>query len=254
VFGFRDALYFMVRRDLKVRYAQTILGFGWAVLQPFTQVVVFSIFFGRLAHLDSEGIPYPLFSIAAVVPWTYFSNSTTAGAASLTGSVSIAGKVYFPRLLLPLTPIGAGLIDFGIGIGLLLGVMAVYGMAPTPTALATLPLLVSAAALAALSLSVWLAPLGAKYRDVRYVAPFLLQMLMFVTPVIYTANAVPSSLEPIYALNPMVGVVSGFRSAFLGVGSMPWGAIALSYAVSLILLTTGLTYLRRVERVLADIA
>jgi homopolymeric O-antigen transport system permease protein len=251
---FRDAFYFMVRRDIKVRYAQTVLGFGWAVLQPFTQMIVFSVFFGGVAGLSSGGVPYPMFSIAAVVPWTYFSNAATSGSSSLIGNVAILSRIYFPRLLVPLTPVGAGLLDFGIGIGLLIGVMGAYGRTPPATAFLVLPLLMLAAALAALALIVWLSPLGVQYRDVRYVAPFFLQMFMFITPVIYTPSTVPSAIRPFYAVNPMVGVVNGFRSAFLGIGSMPWGALGLSYAVSSILIATGLLYFRRVERVFADIA
>ena len=254
VVEFRDALYFMVRRDIKVRYAQTVLGFGWAVLQPFTQVVIFSVFFGGLAGIKSGSIPYPLFSIAGVVPWTYFSNAATGGSASLMGSGSMMSKIYFPRVLMPLTSVGAGFVDFLIGVGLLLGVMGAYGRTPPASAFLYLPLLALAASLAALGVVVWLAPLGVQYRDVRYVVPFFIQMFMFITPVIYTTSSVPSSVRPFYALNPMVGVVNGFRSAFLRTGSMPWGALGLSYAVSATLIVTGLFYFRRVERVFADIA
>jgi lipopolysaccharide transport system permease protein len=254
VVRFRDLLYFMIRRDIKVRYAQTILGFGWAVLQPFTQMIVFSIFFGGLAGISSAGIPYPVFSIAAVVPWTYFQNAVSGAASSLIGSSGMIGKVYFPRLLMPLSPIGAGLVDFGIGLGLLLGVMGAYGRTPPPIMLLYLPVLVLAAALASSAFAVWLSALGVQYRDVRYVAPFFLQIMMFITPVIYVTGHVPASVRPFYALNPMVGVVSGFRAAFLRIGTMPWGSLGLSLGVSSILIVTGLAYFRRVERVFADIA
>lgn len=251
---FRDALYFMMRRDIKVRYAQTILGFGWAVLQPFTQMIVFSVFFGGLAGISSGSVPYPVFSIAAVVPWTYFSNAATTGSTSLIGNTSLVSKIYFPRLLVPLTSIGAGLVDFAIGIGLMLGVMGAYGRTPPATAFLYLPVLVVASAFAALGIVVWLCPLGVQYRDVRYVVPFFIQMLMFVTPVIYTPASVPASIRPFYALNPMVGVVEGFRSAFLRTGPMPWGSIGLSFAVSSALIALGISYFRRVERVFADIS
>lgn len=254
VVRFRDALYFMIRRDIKVRYAQTVLGFGWAVLQPFTEVVVFSVFFGGLAGIKSGAIPYPLFSIAGVVPWTYFSNAATAGSSSLIGSSSVVSKIYFPRLLMPLTSICAGVLDFLIGIGLLLGVMGAYGRAPSATAFLYLPVLMLAAGLASLGLVIWLAPLGVQYRDVRYVVPFFIQMCMFCTPVIYTASAVPASVRPFYPLNPMVGVVDGFRSAFLGTGSMPWGELGLSLAISSGLIVSGLLYFRRAERLFADIS
>jgi lipopolysaccharide transport system permease protein len=251
---FRDLFYFLVRRDIKVRYAQTILGFGWSILQPFTQMVVFSIFFGALAGVSSAGVPYPVFSIAAVVPWTYFSNAVNAGSTSLIGSAGIVSKVYFPRLLVPLAPIGAGLVDLGIGLLLLLGVMAAYGLVPSLAALVLTPFFVFLAALAAAAFSVWLSVLGVQYRDVRYITPFFLQLLLFITPVIYVVSRVPDWIQPFYALNPMVGVIGGFRSAYLGIGDMPYESLAISFAVSTVLLVTGLMYFRRVERVFADIA
>lgn len=254
VVHFRDLLYFMVRRDVRVRYAQTILGFGWAVLQPFTQMVVFSVFFGGLAGISSAGVPYPLFSIAAVVPWTYFQNSVNGAASSLMGNTGLIGKVYFPRLLVPLSPIGAGLLDFAIGIGLLVAMMGAYGRTPPASVVLYLPVLVVAALFASAAFAVWLSVLGVQYRDVRYIAPFLLQLMLFVTPVIYVTSKVPSSLRPFYALNPMVGVVSGFRSAFLRTDAMPWGSIGTSFIVSAGMLGAGLAYFRRVERVFADIA
>ena len=162
---YRDLLYFLIRRDIKVRYAQTILGFGWAVLQPFTQMVVFSVFFGALAGIASGGVPYPVFSITAVVPWTYFSNAVLAAATSLMGSAGIVSKIYFPRLLIPLAPVGAGLVDLAIGVGLLVAVMAAYGMAPPPDVLLFLPILVVAAAAAASAFAIWLSVLGVQFRD-----------------------------------------------------------------------------------------
>jgi lipopolysaccharide transport system permease protein len=251
---FRDLFYFLVRRDIKVRYAQTVLGFGWAILQPFTQMVVFSIFFGALAGISSAGVPYPVFSIAAVVPWTYFQNAVNAGSTSLVGSAGIVSKVYFPRLLVPLAPIGAGLVDLGIGLLLLLAVMAVYGIVPSLAALLLTPLFVLLAALAAAGFSIWLSVLGVQYRDVRYITPFFLQLLLFVTPVIYVVSRVPDWIQPFYALNPMVGVIGGFRSAYLGIGEMPYQSLVISLGVSLVLIVTGLLYFRRVERVFADIA
>lgn len=251
---FRDLFYFLIRRDIKVRYAQTILGFGWATLQPFTQVIVFSIFFGALAGISSAGVPYPVFSVAAVVPWTYFSNAVAAGSTSLIGSAGIVSKIYFPRLLVPLAPVGAGLVDLAIGLLLLLGVMAAYGLLPTMAALLLTPLFVALAALAAAALSVWLSVLGVQFRDVRYITPFLLQLMLFVTPVIYVVGSVPEWARPFYSINPMVGVIGGFRSAYLGIGDMPYQSLAISFVVSTTLLLTGLLYFRRVERVFADIA
>jgi lipopolysaccharide transport system permease protein len=251
---FRDLFYFLVRRDIKVRYAQTVLGFGWAILQPFSQMVVFSIFFGGLAGVSSGGVPYPVFSIAAVVPWTYFANAVLAGSTSLIGSAGIVSKVYFPRLLVPLAPVGAGIVDLLIGIGLLLAVMAAFGIVPTTAAIVATPVLALAAALAAAALGVWLSVLAVQYRDVRYITPFVLQLMLFVTPVIYVVASVPEWIRPFYSINPMVGVIGGFRSAFLGIGPMPYSSIATSFVVSSILLITGLLYFRRVERVFADIA
>jgi len=251
---FRDLFYFLVRRDIKVRYAQTILGFGWAILQPFSQMIVFSIFFGALAGISSAGVPYPVFSIAAVVPWTYFANAVTAGSTSLIGSAGIVSKVYFPRLLVPLAPIGAGLVDFAIGLALLLGVMAVYGIVPSLAALFVTPVLIVLAGLAAAGFSIWLSVLGVQYRDVRYITPFFLQLMLFVTPVIYVVSKVPEWIQPLYSLNPMVGVIGGFRSAFLGIGDMPYESLAISFIVSSFLIVTGLLYFRRVERSFADIA
>ena len=254
MFRFRDALQFMVRRDVKVRYTQTVLGFGWAVLQPLTQVVVFSVFFGHLAGVSADGVPYPVFSVAGVIPWTYFSVAATMSTTTLVGGGSLLSKIYVPRALMPLTPVLACLLDFVIGIGLLVAVLVGYGRFPPATAFLYLPCLVVAAVLAALAFAIWLAPLAVQYRDVRYVAPFLIQTLMFVTPVIYAATLVPPSLRPLYALNPMVGVVTGFRAAFLGIGAMPWGSIGLSCLVSIALIVAGLAYFRRVERIFADIA
>lgn len=251
---FKDLFYFLVRRDIKVRYAQTILGFGWAILQPLSQMVVFSIFFGGLAGVSSGGVPYPVFSIAAVVPWTYFANAVAAGSTSLIGNAGIVSKVYFPRLLVPLSPVGAGIVDLVIGVGLLVAVMAAYGMVPTAAAIVATPVLAAAAALAAAGLGIWLSVLGVQYRDVRYITPFLLQLMLFVTPVIYVVASVPEWIRPFYSINPMVGVIGGFRSAFLGIGPMPYGSILMSFLVSSFLVVTGLLYFRRVERVFADIA
>ena len=254
VVQFRDLLYFMVRRDIRVRYAQTVLGFGWSVLQPFLQMVVFSVFFGGLAGISSGGIPYPVFSIVAVVPWTYFQNAVNGATSSLMGNSGLVSKVYFPRLLVPLSPIGAGLVDYVIGIALLLGVMGVYGRTPPLTAFLYLPVITLAAVFAASAFSIWLSALGVQYRDVRYIAPFLLQLMLFITPVIYVTSRVPESVRPFYALNPMVGVVSGSRAAFLKTTPMPWHTLGISFTVSTVLLALGLVYFRRVERFFADIA
>jgi lipopolysaccharide transport system permease protein len=251
---FRDLFFFLVLRDIRVRYSQTVLGFGWSVLQPFLQMVVFSVFFGALAGISSGGVPYPVFSIAAVVPWTYFNNAVTASSTSLITNASVVNKVYFPRLFIPLSPVAAGFVDHAIGLVLLFCVMGVYGIAPAFPAVLLLPALIVLLALVTAAISTWLAALGGQYRDVRYVTPFVLQLLLFVTPVIYVVSSVPASVRAFYALNPLVGIISGFRAVLLDHGGIPWGSMATSLVASLVLLATGLWYFRRVERAFADIA
>jgi lipopolysaccharide transport system permease protein len=251
---FRDLFFFLVLRDIRVRYSQTVLGLGWSVLQPFLQMVVFSVFFGALAGIGSGGLPYPVFSIAAVVPWTYFNNAATAGASSLISNSTLVTKVYFPRLFIPLSPVAAGLVDHAIGLVLLFGVMGVYGIVPPFPAVLLLPFLIALLVLVSAATSIWLAALGGQYRDIRYITPFVLQLLLFVTPVIYVVSSVPASLRPFYAINPLVGVVSGFRAVLLGHSAIPWGAISTSAIATFLLLAGGLWYFRRVERAFADIA
>jgi len=251
---FRDLLLYFVLRDVRVRYSQTVLGFGWSVLQPFLQMVVFSIFFGGLAGISSGDVPYPVFSLAAVVPWIYFLNGVSASSISLISNAQLIGKVYFPRLLVPLAPLGAGIVDLAIALGLLFGVMAVYGIFPPLWGLLVLPLLVVLVVLAAAGFSIWLAALGALYRDVRYVTPFFLQTLLFVTPIIYVVESVPESVRPFYSINPLVGVVGGFRSALLGQGPLPVDSLMTSAIVSITLIVAGLWYFRGVERAMADVA
>jgi lipopolysaccharide transport system permease protein len=251
---FRDLFYFLVLRDIRVRYSQTVLGFGWSVLQPLLQMVVFSVFFGALAGISSGGVPYPVFSIAAVVPWTYFNNAVTASSTSLITNAAVVNKVYFPRLFIPLSPVAAGFVDHAIALVLLFCVMGVYGIAPAFPALLLLPVLIVLLALVAAGVSIWLAALGGQYRDVRYVTPFVLQLMLFVTPVIYVVSSVPSSVRPFYALNPLVGIVSGFRAVLLGEPAIPWESLGTSLLVSIALLAAGLWYFRRIERAFADIA
>lgn len=254
VWRYRDLLFFLVLRDIRVRYSQTVLGFGWSLLQPLLQMVVFSIFFGALAGISSGDVPYPVFSLAAVVPWIYFLNAVSASSVSLIANAQLVSKVYFPRILIPLAPIGAGLVDLVIALGLLFAVVFAYGIVPPFPAVLLLPVLCALLVLAASGISIWLAALGAQYRDVRFVTPFFLQTLLFVTPVIYVVSEVPERLRPFYSLNPLVGVVSGFRAAVIGQGPVPWDAMAASLIVSLVLATLGLAYFRRVERAFADIA
>ena len=254
VLRYRDLLFFLVLRDIRVRYSQTVLGFGWSILQPLLQMVVFSVFFGVLAGISSGDVPYPAFSLAAVVPWTYFLNAVSASSISLIANAQLVSKVYFPRILIPLAPIGAGLVDLLIALGLLFVVVLAFGIVPPFPAVLLLPVLVVLLVLAAGGVSIWLAALGAQYRDVRFVTPFFLQTLLFVTPVIYVVSEVPDRLRPFYALNPLVGVVSGFRAVVLGQGPIPLGSMLTSLVVSLVLTTLGLAYFRRVERAFADIA
>lgn len=254
MFRFRDLFFFLVLRDIRVRYSQTVLGFGWSVLQPFLQMVVFSVFFGALAGISSGGVPYPVFSIAAVVPWTYFNNAVTASSTSLITNAAVVNKVYFPRLFIPLSPVAAGLVDHAIGLVLLFCVMGVYGIAPAFPAVLLLPVLIALLVLVTAGVSTWLAALGGQYRDVRYVTPFVLQLMLFITPVIYVVSSVPSSVRAFYALNPLVGIISGFRAVLLGDGAIPWGSLATSVVVGVVLLGAGLWYFRKVERAFADIA
>jgi len=251
---FRDLFRFFVLRDIRIRYSQTVLGLGWSVLQPFLQTVVFTIFFGGLAGVSSGNVPYAVFSIAAVVPWTYFNNAVTNASTSLITNQQLVAKTYFPRLFIPLSPLGAGLVDLGIGIVLLLVVELAYGYYPAWWVIFALPLLVAMLFLAAAGIAIWLSALGALYRDVRYVAPFLLQILLFVTPVIYVVGSVPASLRPFYAINPLVGVIGAFRATFVHQSPLPLGSMLISVVVSLVLVVTGLIYFRRVERVFADVA
>lgn len=254
ILRYRDLLYFLIRRDVRVRYSQTVLGFGWSVLQPLLQMIVFSVFFGALAGIKSGTVPYPVFSLAAVVPWTYFNNAVTSSSTSLITNGQLVSKVYFPRLLIPLAPVGAGLIDHAIAVGILLIVMAIYGIFPPLWGIPFLLVLVLLLILCTMAVSIWLAALGVQYRDVRYVTPFFLQSLLFVTPIIYVVSSVPNAARPFYSLNPLVGIISGFRSAMLGQGALPVGSMLTSLAVSTVMILAGLRYFRHVERAFADIA
>ncbi len=255
---YRELLYFLVWRDVKLRYKQTLLGAAWAILQPSLTMVVFTIFFGRLAGIGSEGVPYPVFSYAALLPWTFFAQGLTQSSNSLVGSSHLITKVYFPRLVIPLASILAGTVDFALAFVVLAGLMAFYGIAPT-VAMAALPALLVLAFVTALGAGTWLSALNVEYRDVRFVVPFFVQIWLFVTPVIYPAKAVMGKLQELglpgwlYGLNPMVGVVEGFRWALLGIGTPPGPVIWASAVVAVILLITGAAYFRRVEKTFADV-
>jgi lipopolysaccharide transport system permease protein len=254
VWAYRELLYFFVWRDIKVRYKQTLLGVAWAILQPLLAMVVFTVFFGRLAGIDQEtgGVPYPVFAYAALLPWTYFANSLSECASSLVGAQHLVTRIYFPRLLLPLSGTLSGVVDLAIAFVVLLGMILWYGIELT-WGLALLPLFVLLAMLTALAVGLWLAALNVKYRDVQYTLPFMTQLWLFITPVAYPVSIVPESLRWLYGLNPMVGVVEGFRWALTGTTTPEWGAIAASTVVMTALLVSGIAYFSRAERTFADV-
>ena len=249
---YRELLYFLVWRDVKVRYKQTVLGATWAIIQPFFTMVVFSIFFGRLAGIPSDGLPYPIFAYCALLPWQLFSHAMTESGNSLVANQNLITKVYFPRLVIPLSAVLAGLVDFGVAFLVLLGMMAYYGMAPT-MAVATLPLFILLAIATALAVGLWLSALNVQYRDVRYTIPFLTQFWLFATPIAYPSSLVPEGWRVLYGLNPMAGVVEGFRWALLGTRNAPGPMLAVSIAVVVALLIGGLYYFRRMEKTFADV-
>lgn len=249
---YRELLYFLVWRDVKVRYKQTALGAAWALLQPLLAMVIFSIVFGRLAGVPSDGVPYPIFAYAALLPWQLFAFSLTESSNSLVGNKNLLTKVYFPRLVIPLASLGVGLVDFSIAFLVLIG-MLVYFKVQVTLALLWVPAFVALAVLCALAMGIWFSALNVRYRDVRYVIPFLTQFWLFATPVAYPASLVPDGWRLLYGLNPMVGVVEGFRWAVLGTSASLGPEVWVSVLVVVALLTSGLYYFRRMERTFADI-
>ena len=250
--AYRDLFYFLVSRDIKVRYKQTVLGGLWAIIQPLFMMVVFSVFFGRLAKIPSDGVPYPVFSYSALVAWGYFANCVSTSSNSVISSGGLISKVYFPRLIAPLSPVVSGLLDFTIAFVILITMMLYYRIYPTITTL-LLPLLVILMMLAAAGVGMILAPLNAKYRDIGYTIPFLIQFWMFASPVVYPASMLPEKYHLIYAINPMAGVIEGFRSALLGTVAFPTQMLLVSTIVSLSLFIIGALYFRQTERYFADI-
>ena len=248
----RELVYFFIWRDLKVRYKQTALGATWALLQPLATMIVFSLFFGRLAKMPSDGVPYPVFSYAALVPWLFFANGLAQGANSLVGNAHLLTKVYFPRLALPLSSLLAGGADFLVAFVGLVGLMAYFGIALTSRVL-FLPAFILLALVTSLGVSLWLAAVNVQFRDVRHTVPFLTQFWMFATPIAYPSSLLLEPWRTFYGINPMAGVVEGFRWALLGVDSPPGTMVAVSAAVAVTLLVTGAYYFRRVERTFADI-
>lgn len=248
---YRELLFVLALRDIKVRYKQTVLGFAWAIIQPVMLMIVFSIFFGRLAQMPSDGHPYPIFVYAGLLPWTFFANSVTNSANSLVGSSNLISKVYFPRLIIPLSSVGSGLVDFAIASAVLLLMMVYYGMAIGANLLVA-PILVAGVILTALGVGTCLAALNVAYRDFRYVVPFLVQFWMFATPVVYPASLVPSEWRWLLYINPMSGVIEGFRSAFL---DRPFDVpgMLISLGIAAALFVGGLAYFEQVERRFADV-
>src|SRR5580693_9420691 len=243
---YRELLYFLVWRDIKVRYKQTALGAAWAILQPVMTMLVFSVFFGRLAKVPSDGVPYPVFAYCALLPWQLFAFALTESSNSLVASQNLITKVYFPRLIIPIASVLAGLVDFAIAFVILLVMMLYYGIVPT-AAVALLPLFLLLAVATALSVGLWLSALNVKYRDVRYTIPFLTQFWMFATPVAYSSSLVPERWRAIYGLNPMAGVVEGFRWILLGKAQGPGPLLTVSIAAVLALLVFFLLYSRPTE-------
>lgn len=249
---YRELLYFFVWRDLKVRYKQTILGAAWAILQPFLTMVVFSIFFGRLAQVPSDDLPYPVFAYSALVPWTFFANGLTQATNSIVSNAGMVKKTYFPRLTLPVATVMAGLVDFALALAVLIGMMFFFHIVPTNNII-WLPLLLLLALVTSMGASLWFAALNVQFRDVRYIVPFLVQFWLFLTPIAYPSSIVPEQWRLIYSLNPMVGVVEGFRWALLGTDTTPGPIIIVSSIVALLLLAGGAIYFRRMESSFADI-
>ncbi len=249
---FKDLLYFLTWKEIKVRYRQTVMGMSWAIMQPFFTMVVFSIFFGRLAKIPSDGIPYPLFCYSAMLPWLLFANGVTKSANSLVGNAPLLKKVYLPRIFLPLSTVVSGLIDFILAFIVLIGMMYYYGMAPTVN-IVWLPFFILAAVAASFGVGLVLSALNVQFRDVRLLVPFFVQLWMFMTPVVYPTNLLAERWQLLYSLNPMVGVVDGFRWALLGVGSSPGPGIIFSLLVVVVLLTGGVFYFCRMEKTFADV-
>ena len=250
--AYRDLFYFLVLRDIKVRYKQTVLGGLWAIIQPFFMMVVFTLFFGNLAKVPSEGVPYPVFNYTAMVAWTYFANATTFSGNSLVQNTALISKVYFPRMMVSLAPVLAFLLDFAIAFVILVGMMLYYGIYPTIMTL-FLPLLVILVMFTASGVGMLLAALNANYRDIRYTLQFLVQFWMFASPVVYPVSMLPEKYHLIYAINPMAGVIEGFRSALLGTVAFPTQMLLVSSLTSIIIFIIGALYFRQTERYFADV-
>jgi len=252
VWEYRELLYFLAWRDIKVRYKQTVIGGAWAILQPLLTMLIFTVIFGRFAKIPSDGLPYPVFAYAGLLPWIYFSQAVGRGGAGIVSEAGLIRKVYFPRLIIPLALVVAPVLDFFLSFVVLLGMMAWFGIAPTRGVLA-LPLFLLLAFLTALSVGLWLSALNVRYRDVGHTIPFLTQIWMYASPVAYPASLVPEQWRLLYSFNPMAGVIEGFRWALLGKKSPEFMTMAVSAAVVLVLLLGGVLYFKRMERTFADV-
>lgn len=251
LFEYKDLLWFLVKRDIKVLYAQTILGFAWAIIQPLVQIIMFSVVFGKLAGLDSEGVPYFLFSTVAIIPWTYMSSAMNGSSNSLVSGQGMLGKVYFPRIIFPLTSVMSKLVDFLISLILLVGVMIYYQVAPTMNLL-FLPIFIVMMISVPIGVGLWLSSLAIRFRDVKFAMAFVLRMLIYCAPILYSASEIPEAYRTLYSFNPVVGVIEGFRACLLG-NSIPWEYVLPGVLTSIFLLMSGGVYFRRMEKIVVDV-
>lgn len=252
LWSYRQLLYFFAWRDVKVRYKQTLIGSAWAVLQPFAAMILFTVFFGNLLDLSTEGIPGPVFYYSSLLPWTYFSLAVVTASNSVVGNQNLIHKIYFPRLLLPMSAVLPGVIDFAIAFLVLVVLMIIYGVGFSLPFL-LFPLFVLLGVLVALAMGIWLSILNARFRDIRFVVPFLVQMLFFASPIVYSANEIPEEWRTLYSVNPLVGVIEGFRWSITGAGEAPGLSVLLSSMLVLVVLVGGLVYFRKEEATIADI-
>jgi len=251
--AYRDLFFFLVWRDIKVIYKQTVLGFLWAIIRPVFSMVIFSIVFGRLAKIPSDNIPYPIFSYVALIPWTYFSTAMTNSTQSLVTNANMITKVYFPRLIIPMTPVLAGLVDFAISFSVLAMLMVWYHIVPTIYIL-MVPFLTLLMILTAAGIGMWLSAMAIQYRDIRHAMSFLVQLLMYAAPVVWPVSLIPGKYRLLYAAYPMAGVIEGFRAALIGTTPMPWDLVGVGTASALVIAVSGAFYFRRMERIFADVA
>jgi lipopolysaccharide transport system permease protein len=248
----RELLFFLAWRDLKIRYKQTMIGVGWAVLQPLMTMLVFTVIFGKFAKIPSDGIPYPIFAYAALLPWTYFSQSLNRSTTSLVGNSQLITKIYFPRLIMPLAGVMVPTVDFALSFLVMIGLMSWYHITPTWGLLA-LPLFLMLASITALAVGLWLSPLNVKYRDINHVVPFLTQLWMYASPIVYPVSLVPEKWRLLYSLNPMAGVIEGVRWGLLGKQSPPFTTLAVSATMIILFFLGGMVFFKHMERTFADV-